>query len=180
MWSLKQLIICSTNSLIKWGHWKRKLWYCQVWIHCRLPQSTVLSGETGYAGKTQERTIESLCVFSCLYLQDLFIHSNGLESTYCELTEICINSTLRSTLVIYCWVINHIKMYGLKQQFVVFRGLTELSWQLSLELSNETVVRWWLGIVIWTLNWDGWRDDLFTWQVVECWLLDGSSTGVGR
>lgn len=86
-------------------------------------------------------------VFSVImYLQDLFIHFNCLESTYCELTEICINSTLRSTPVIYCWVINHIKMYGLKQQFVIFCGLTELSCQLSLELSNETAVRGWLGI----------------------------------
>lgn len=89
----------------------------------------------------------SVCLFSFVYLQDLFIHSNCLESTYCELTEICINGTLRSALVIYCQVINHIKMYGLKQQHIIF---SQVLWvdqaQLSLELSSRTAVGWWLRL----------------------------------
>lgn len=120
MGSLKQFIICSTSSIIKWEHQKKEntiLPRLNSLLHTT--EHGVIWGNRVGRGNIR-RNNGRFCVFSFLYLQDLFIHSNCLESTYCELTEICINSTLRSVTVIYCWVINYIKICGLKQQRVIF------------------------------------------------------------
>lgn len=96
MGSLKQFIICSTNSIIKWEHQKKEntiLPRLNSLLHTT--EHGVIWGNRVGRGNIR-RNNGRFCVFSFLYLQDLFIHSNCLESTYCELTEICINSTLRS------------------------------------------------------------------------------------
>lgn len=70
-----------------------------------------------------------------------------MESTYCELTEMCINSTSKSAQVIYCGLIDHIKMYGFKQQLALFAqgSVGCLSSAGSFPLSYlMRLVRWWL------------------------------------
>lgn len=94
----------------------------------------------------------------------------------------CINSTSKSAPVIYCRLIDHIKIYGFKQQLVIFSqgSVGCLSSAGSFHLSY--LMRLWSdgGWDQGHLNtWVGWLKRWLTqWQVVKRWVLAGSSTGV--